>query len=170
MRIANLADSSLRVRRICNVRRLLVGSPEYFQKHGRPEHPNDLVHHDCLGYVYLPTPGVWRFIHEQSGETVSVVPSGRLRANNGDALTASLCAGLGIAVQPEFTIWKELETGALEAVMLDWSLPHLTLNAVMPPGTLRPARVMLVTDFLVEELRKALWAYYKYHKNRVFLP
>jgi DNA-binding transcriptional LysR family regulator len=155
LRIAALADSTLRARRICRIRRLLVGAPAYFERRGRPEHPRDLAGHSCLGYAYGP--GRWRFIHA-SGEEAAIAPSGPLRANNGEALQPMLLAGLGIAVLPEFLAWEDLMAGRLEAVMRDWSPPPIALNIVTPPGGHRPARVAAVIEFLARHLSSAAWA------------
>src|SRR5215212_5523906 len=157
LRIAALADSSLRARRLCRVRRLLVGSPAYLDRIGRPVHPSDLASHACLGYAYLPSPDRWTFVHV-SGEEVPVTPKGPLRANNADALAPALRAGLGLAIQPEFTVWEDLAAGRLEAVMRDWSLPEIALNLVTPPGGFRPARVSVLMDYLTRTLSTAPWA------------
>jgi DNA-binding transcriptional LysR family regulator len=157
LRIAALADSTLRTRRLCQVRRVLVGAPSYFERRGRPVHPRELADHDCLGYAYLPTPDRWRFIHT-SGEEAIVAPAGPLRANNADALRPALLDGLGVAVQPEFMLWEDLAAQRLERVMPDWSLPPIALNLVSPPGRLRPARVAAVIDFLMRRLSAAPWA------------
>jgi DNA-binding transcriptional LysR family regulator len=158
LRIAALADSTLRARRICRIRRLLVGAPAYFGRRGRPAHPQELAGHDCLGYAYLPTPDRWRFIHNTSGEEAVITPAGPMRANNGDALLPTLLAGLGVAVQPEFLVWGDLTAGRLEAVMPDWSMPPIALNIVTPPGGLRPARIVAVIEFLTRRLSAAPWA------------
>ncbi len=157
LRIAALADSSLRARRICRIRRLLVGAPAYFARWGRPVHPQDLAGHACLGYAYLPTPDRWRFVHV-SGEEAAVTPRGPLRTNNGDAMMPTLRAGLGLAVQPEFLVWEDLADGRLEVAMADWSMPPIALNIVTPPGGHRPARVAAVIEFLAGRLSAAPWA------------
>ena len=51
LRISNLVDSTLLARRLCSVRILLVGSPAYFKRAGRPRHPRDLAQHTALQYV-----------------------------------------------------------------------------------------------------------------------
>jgi DNA-binding transcriptional LysR family regulator len=157
LRIATLSDSRLKVRRLCRVRRLLVGTPGYFARAGRPAHPRDLQNHACLGYAYLASRDRWRFLREDV-EEATVAPTGPLRANNADALTPSLMAGLGLAVQPEFIVWKDIAAGRLEAVMCDWRPPPIALNVVTPPGALRPPRVTALIEFLVRRLAKAPWA------------
>ncbi len=157
LRIAVLPSSSLKARRICSVRRILVGAPDYFARHGRPAHPRDLEAHACLGYAYLPVPDRWRF-ENAAGEVATVMPKGPLRANNADALTPMLLAGQGLAVQPEFMVWQDLAAGRLEPALPGWSMPDLALNIVLPPGGLRPARVTAVVDFLAARLAAAPWA------------
>ncbi len=157
LRIAALPDSSLIARRICRVRRLVVGARGYFDRRGRPTHPADLANHECLGYAYLASPEVWRFMRD-GGEESAVTTAGPLRANNADALSPALLAGLGLAIQPEFMVWEDLAAGRLEQVLSDWSLPPIALHLVTPPGGLRPARVRVMIDFLVGRLAAAYWA------------
>jgi len=157
LRIAALADSRLRARRLCAVRRLVVAAPSYLDRAGRPEHPRDLERHACLGYAYLPGPDRWRFLNAD-GEETSVAVSGPVRVNNADALTPTLLAGLGLAVQPEFIVFNDLEAGRLEAVLGGWSPPPIALHVVTPPGAFRPARVTALIDFLTRRLTAAPWA------------
>ncbi|AWN34582.1 LysR family transcriptional regulator [Methylobacterium radiodurans] len=157
LRIAALADSSLRARRLCPVHRSLVAAPAYLDRHGRPEHPDDLARHACLGYAYLPSPDRWRF-RDGAGVEVSVVPAGPLRANNADALAPALRAGLGLAVQPDFMIWDDLRSGRLERVLPGWAAPPIALHLVTPPGDPRPARVAALMGFLQRTLAAAPWA------------
>jgi DNA-binding transcriptional LysR family regulator len=159
LRIAALADSSLVARRLCEVRRLLVGAPAYFASRGRPSHPRDLAHHACLGYSNLPSGDRWPFVGP-SGEACEVSVTGQLRANNADLLMPSLRAGMGIALQPEFLVWRDLREGRLEAVLTDWSAPPIALNIVTPPGGPRPSKVAVLIEFLISRFseRTAPWS------------
>lgn len=157
LRIAALPDSSLRARRLCAIRRSLVATPAYLDRHGRPDHPDDLARHACLGYAYLPTPDRWRFIDDSGAEAV-IVPGGPLRANNAEALAPALRAGLGLALQPDFMIWDDLEAGRLERVLPGWSPPPIALHLVTPPGDPRPARITALIGYLGQRLAQAPWA------------
>lgn len=156
LRIAALADSSLTTRKLRPVHRALVASPSYLEQRGRPTHPDDLARHACLSYAYMPNPDAWRFTNA-AGEEVVVHPHGPLRANNSDALTASLCAGLGIFPQPDFIYWKDVAGGHLETVMTDWRLPPIALHLVAPSGGPRPARVTALMDYLAARFSGPLW-------------
>ena len=84
-------------------------------------------------------------------------PRGPLRANNSDALTASLCAGLGLFPQPDFIYWRDVAEGRLETVMTDWRLPPIALHLVAPSGGPRPARVSALMDYLAKTFSAPLW-------------
>jgi len=151
IRIATLPDSSLIARRLCGMPRHIVASPAYLAKHGRPTHPMHLAEHQCLGYTYLSTPGVWHFSNA-AGETASIRPAGPLRVNNGEALLPTLLAGLGIADLPEFICGAALASGALEAVLTDWSQSQSGVYLLTPPGGPRPARVEVLLEYLARKL------------------
>lgn len=157
LRISSLPDSSLLARRLCTVRLLLVGAPAYFAQHGHPSHPRDLGSHRALRYVNTRSGEAWRFRHARRGEYAQVVPTA-LRVNNAEALAPALRAGLGLAIQPEFLCWDDLQSGALEATLADWQVPPIALHIVMPPGRARPARVQALVEFLAGHFARAPWA------------
>lgn len=156
VRIAALADSSLRARRISAVDTPIVAAPAYLDRVGRPKHPIDLEQHQAILYSNLPTPSVWRLHNEQQGEWVVNVPA-RLQANNADVIMSALVAGLGLAIQPRFAVWRELDSGKLEEVLPDWRPRPISLYLVMPPGSLRPLAVTVLIDFLAERLARSSW-------------
>jgi len=157
MRISSLADSSLLARRLCGVRILLVGSPAYFEAHGRPSHPRELAAHRALLYANSRGGDAWRFKHRRQGE-FAIGLSSPLRVNNAEALTPALLAGLGVALQPEFLVWQALKKGKLESVMAEWTVPAIALHIVTPPSRVRPARVELLIDYLAAQFERAPWS------------
>jgi DNA-binding transcriptional LysR family regulator len=156
LRIASLEDSSLLSRRLCPVRLLLVGAPSYLERHSVPTHPAELSKHCALAYSGGASPGVWRFTHPTFGEE-AVAPPVRIWADNADLLNPALIAGQGMAIQPEFLVWRELRDGKLTVVMSEWTVTPLGLHLVMPPSPLRPLRVQVLIDHLARELANAPW-------------
>jgi DNA-binding transcriptional LysR family regulator len=147
VRIAALPDSSLVARRLCPVRRWVVGTPAYFARHGTPRRPRELREHACLGYLYLATGETWRFI-DTDGTEESVAVKGPLSATNAEALSYALEAGLGIALQPDFLVWDAVQAGRLVTVLDDWAAPPLAVHLLTPAGEPRPIRVAVLLEFL----------------------
>jgi DNA-binding transcriptional LysR family regulator len=150
LRIADLPDSSLRARRLCGIQMHVIASPSYLAKHGRPTYAGQLAEHRLLGYTNVPGP--WRFRGPGGAEAV-VNCVGPLAANSGDALVPALLAGLGVARLPGFIVGPHLHSGALEAILPDWTPPPTGLHLLTPPGQLRPARVEALIAWLAQHLR-----------------
>lgn len=157
LRISNLVDSTLLARRLCSVRILLVGAPGYFKRAGKPKHPRDLAQHNALQYMYARNGASWRFRHEKHGEFSQALPI-HLNVNNAEALAPALRAGMGLALQPEFLAWEDLQSGALETAMDDWQVDPIALHIVTPPGRRRPARVQALIEYLAQRLTAEPWA------------
>src|SRR6185312_7877830 len=151
LRIARLPDSSLIARRLCGMPRYTVAAPSYLKRHGRPTHPMHLAEHRCFGYAYLSNPGLWTYTNA-AGEQASVRPGGPLRVNNGEAVLPAVIAGLGIADLPDFIIGDAIASGAVEVILQGWKQPEGAVHLVTPPGGPRPARIEVLSEFLVSEL------------------
>src|SRR6516165_256711 len=61
LRIGALADSSLIAVRVGDIRRLLCASPASLKSPGMPKSPDDLARHDCITYVAMRSPDMWKF-------------------------------------------------------------------------------------------------------------
>lgn len=157
LRIASLEDSSLLARKLATVRILLVGAPDYFERHGRPSHPAELTRHSALAYTGGPSRGLWKFRHPALGEEIVEPPVG-LWTDNADILTPALMAGHGLALQPDFMVWRDVQAGRLEVGLPGWSATSLGLYLITPPSPLRPLRVKLVIAHFVREFSHAPWA------------
>ncbi|WP_066797177.1 LysR family transcriptional regulator [Sphingomonas soli] len=153
LRIAELPDSSLRARRLGAVTAHVVGAPAYFAQHGHPAHPADLARHACFTYANTANPDTWRF-RKAGGEEAAVRVEGPIRTDSGDAMLPALRAGLGVAILPGFIVDKDLAAGTLEAVLPEWSIGASALHLITPPGTLRPARVEALIEFLSDRLKR----------------
>ena len=145
-----LADSEV-VRRIGAVRLVAAAAPAYLARHGRPEHPDELVSHDCLSYTVDGKFDTWSFLVD--GAMVDFPVRVRLYANNGDVLNQAAVAGLGIICQPDFIVTKSIQAGQLEPLFSRYPAPERSVYVVLPGNRQIPYRVRVLIDFLAERLR-----------------
>jgi DNA-binding transcriptional LysR family regulator len=129
---------------------LVVAAPDYLARHGRPQHPAELAHHECLGYTAGNGSLAWQFLVD--GQIESFPVRSRISANNGDVLTEAAAQGLGITCQPDFIADIFIAAGRVEAILADFPLPELGIYAVLPSNRHIPHRVRVLMDFLGERL------------------
>lgn len=137
-------------RRLGSARMVVLASTDYLATHGEPQHPAELIDHQCLGYTAGPSSQRWSFLVDGRLESFAIRP--RLLANNGDVLLKAAVAGLGIAQQPTFIADELLQSGELREILKDYPLPELGIYAVLPGNRHIPHRLRVLIDFLVERL------------------
>ncbi|MDF0751092.1 LysR family transcriptional regulator [Marinobacter sp. 71-i] len=158
IRIGMLEDSSLVARKLANNQRILCASPAYIERHGRPETPVDLNHHQCLRLTGSQRQqDVWRLIDE-NGTTHAVKVTGRVQSNQGELLRDAAVAGLGIAQHSVWHIADDLRTGRLEPVLPEYAIAETGIYAVMPQRKLVPERVRAFVAFIEQHLSDEPWA------------
>lgn len=150
VRVGRLADSSLIARRFATARFVCAASARYLDRNGRCLDPDDLARHNCLSYSYRPQPEDWQFSRGEERRTVRV--RGNLSANNGDALRAAACAGLGVVYLPDFILSQDVAAARLMRLLEGWQAPEIPIHAVFPPQRHPSAKLRAFVDFLVERL------------------
>lgn len=108
-----IADARLVAWRLTPSRRVLVASPDYLARRGRPTSLAELDGHRGLFYTNRGVAD-WRFTGPD-GATILRGEIG-LRVNNGDMLRDAAIAGLGIALLPTFAAAAAIKAGTLIAI------------------------------------------------------
>ena len=150
IRIGYPADSSMIARAIAPVTRHACASPDYLERRGYPESPEDLLRHDCLHYSLISEREEWTFLGEGGEQTLAV--KGSFCSNNGDVLAQAAEQGLGITLLPSFIIEEQLADGRLVKVLEDYERAPLTLFGLYPSRQHLPAKTRLLLAFLLDHL------------------
>ncbi|MDE1173987.1 MAG: LysR family transcriptional regulator [Parvibaculaceae bacterium] len=153
IRVGPLPDSALMARRLGQSGRVIVASPAYLARHGAPQAPEDLRHHNCLGFNFRRQRDGWPF---RRGEEAFELPvRGNVEANNGETVRRLAVAGLGIARLGAFHVHDDIEAGRLVPLLEPFNGGDSEpVHIVFIGGTAMPARVRLFIDFLAEKLGK----------------
>lgn len=118
-------------------RNVVVGSPAYFQTHGKPLVPPDLLHHACLR-IRLPNGAPYRWQFEKNGQPAQIDVAGPITLDEASLSRIALLEGAGIGYVMESDVRDDLEAGQLEMVLEDWT-PQLVPLALYYPGSRHPS-------------------------------
>ena len=147
VRIGDLQDSTLVARRLGISRAVTCASRGYLERHGEPQHPDDLRRHVGLQYSNIGYRQHWRYETPEGGAVIAQ-PQIRIRANNGEALACAAVAGLGITTGPTFILGSYLRDGSLISILNDYRRAAVGIYALYPPGRMLPRRIQVFSDFL----------------------
>jgi DNA-binding transcriptional LysR family regulator len=159
IRIGQLADSTLKARRLGSSRIRVLAAPSYLERHGRPRSVDDLARHRLLGFSAPASLNTWPLRHGgQEGWSIGQ-PDGQcaVHASSGETVRHLALAGAGIASLSDFLARADLAAGRLEPVLAEATLPWTqpVWAVFYRQGALAP-RVAALVDFLARRLGEVL--------------
>jgi DNA-binding transcriptional LysR family regulator len=117
----NLEKDMIAVRIGPDWRLVAVASPGYLDRHGVPQSPQDLVHHNCINHRQGRSGGLYAWEFERDGRQMQVRVQGQLTLSSSVPMVDAAERGLGIAYVPENAASDAIAAGTLVQVLDDWS-------------------------------------------------
>ncbi|MFL1501538.1 LysR family transcriptional regulator [Pseudomonas sp. O64] len=149
IRIGALADSTLKARKICAGKYLLVASPTFCTAHPAPSMPAELARLPAILSKH-------DFAFASSDEVVPLVHNDCIRINDLDAQLIAVRQGLGFALLPDWLVATSIEAGALQVWLPQWNIlgaeQEFSVWFVYPPKRIVSSKVRCFIDFIVEQL------------------
>ena len=155
IRIGALPDSSLIAHRVGETRRLLVASPAYLQRHGRPERPGNLKGHDVIAFTGLMPGRDWRHTSLE-GHATGVAHGARLTVNDACAALAAAARGEGLAVALSYMVQQMLADGRLSSVLENFEPSPEPIHIVYPLSRPLAPKIRAFVDFATPWLHRRL--------------
>ncbi|MBZ0090633.1 MAG: LysR family transcriptional regulator [Sulfuricellaceae bacterium] len=150
LRTGALSDSGFIASRLCAMALVVCASPRYLERYGKPTLPASLRGHQCLCF---PIPGWrsrWRF-RDHSGNVTEEPVRSRVIISNGLALKQCVLADMGVALLPQWFVWRELRDGALLNLFPDYETTGTEFDEAVwllyPSRHYLPLKVRVFVDF-----------------------
>lgn len=142
-----LAEDIVVVPVLSNMRFVVVASPEYLQGRTLPQHPQDLLQHDCLNYRSAASGAMPRWDFEKDGKQTRIAVRGRLATNDSELLLRAALDGFGFAYLSHLPVVAHLESGELVSVLDEW-VPTGTMFLYYFERNNTPKKLRAFIDFL----------------------
>ncbi|KVD39708.1 LysR family transcriptional regulator [Burkholderia ubonensis] len=155
LRLGQISDGNFVARRMGHVRRVLVASPSYIEKHGLPEEPTDIVGHPFIRVTGLFNDGQLRLMSPSKSvrpTPINIVIS----TSHWRPVYELLLNGAGIGVLQEHVCVDALASGRLVRLLPDYTVPGFDLHALLPVTRPVPSKTQVVMKILEEYLPKAM--------------
>lgn len=106
-----------------DLRQVAVASPDYLARRGAPQHPRDLLSHQCIGWRWPghERPYKWEFL--ENGQWFEVAVEGPIIANSKEFCLQAALDGVGIAFPTDQLSAPHVVAGRLVPLLERWSAP-----------------------------------------------
>jgi len=148
LRLGDLTDSTLTARKLGESERIVMASPDYLARHGVPKTPADILAHDAVVYAQTVGGEEWRFRRGSSETSIQI--QSRLDLTAAEGVRAAVIAGLGLTISSRWMFTPELQSGHVQQVLNEWTLPPMTLWVVYPSGKLTSTKARAFVKWFEE--------------------
>jgi DNA-binding transcriptional LysR family regulator len=150
IRVGPVNEPDAIVRRVTGTPLVCVGSRRYFEQHGIPKTPAELVNHNCLSYSGLLESTDWPFVGPEGRFSVSV--RGNLSSNSVETIRSGVLAGVGIGLFAKVSLADELRHPDVITILEEYLGDSRDVSLIWPKRRYVPARVRRATDFFAAAL------------------
>lgn len=156
IRTGDLDDQSgLIARRIARQRMVICGARSYLRANGKPKSIDDLVQHQAI--IYRRSGRVRPWLFPRKGQPPhEVMPAGKLRLDDLEAIADAAAQGMGIAWLPYWLVRERLRTGALVCLFEGHPEFLYDCHALWPRSARMPPKVRVAVDALAAALPKLM--------------
>ena len=149
--LGELEDTSLVARKLGESQRVVCASPDYIERFGKPQTPNDqLEQHHCLRLSTSEAFNRWRFYRD--GQTELVEINRGFVTDNVEALYEYALLGGGIVRLSSFMVGEAIASGRLVPLLQDYEIDKQQIHLLYAHRRHLPAKVRVFVDYLLEQL------------------
>lgn len=152
VRVGMMPDSRMAARQLASIPLYVVGSPAYWQQHGKPAKPEELSAHDCINFQFPTSGRLFKWEFDVDGERVPMEVNGTYTVNEMEAVCELARLGLGVAQLPGHEVIGALRSGELELALSDYISVGRAIYICFPHREHIAPRTRVFVDFLVEKL------------------
>jgi DNA-binding transcriptional LysR family regulator len=96
---------------------LVLGSTDYFARHGKPSNPRDLMDHQCINYRFPTASNIYRWEFHLDGADFTIAPPGPVTVNDHLSMVALAKSGAGLCYTSDLVAEREVRNGELIPVL-----------------------------------------------------
>jgi DNA-binding transcriptional LysR family regulator len=155
IRARNPPDSGLVARKLEDAELVVVASPAYLKRKGKPKTLDDLRKHDCIQFEWPRTGQAMPWLLRVDGEDMDVSTDGAVCITD-DVLGIATAArnGIGLAQTYRFIVNDDLENGTLVEVLHGLGGASRPVSILYPANRHMPHRVRVLVEYLLEHLHR----------------
>lgn len=161
VRAGRLDDSTLIARHLVDMPQVICASPDYLNKHGTPEQPEDLLSHYCVNFFSTSGGRNYPFELMVNSKKQDYFLKSWIAVNDAENYVLSALQGAGLIQVPRYHVANELKNGRLVQVLSEWEIPKMSVSALYPQHRQLSPRVRVFVAWL-SELYTSYFANFEY--------